>query len=38
MRRYVEEMAWGVRITWRCVETGTPHAWKEVNRDKGDVE
>lgn len=30
MRRYVENMEWGIRITWRCIETNTPYAWREV--------
>jgi len=31
MIHHVEHMRWGIRITWRCVETGTPYAWATVN-------
>ncbi len=29
MDRLVEHMAWGDRITWRCVETRIAYAWRE---------
>jgi len=30
MKRNIEWMEWGYRITWRCVETKTLYAWAEV--------
>ena len=30
MEKHVAVLPWGERITWRCVETKTPHAWLEV--------
>jgi len=33
MLPYVEHMPWGIRITWRCVETRTPYAWAEVKSE-----
>jgi hypothetical protein len=30
MHKQVEHMAWGDRITWRCIETNVAHAWMEM--------